>query len=80
MRQVASGLLVGTSELANLKRDDVEGTRKLENRDEPVKIGLVLAKDFEKQLTEIDVGIHGEASQLLTEERAVTEVKESIAG
>lgn len=40
LRQVASGLLVGTSELANLKRDDVEGTRKLENRDEPVKIGL----------------------------------------
>lgn len=78
--QGANGLRVGISALANLKRNDVEGTRKLENQDESVKSGLMLANDFEKKLAEIDAGIHGDASRMLSEERAVIGVKESCAG
>nr|POF02118.1 hypothetical protein CFP56_71806 [Quercus suber] len=55
----------------------MENMRKLENYAEHVKPGLALAKDFEKQLAEIDAGIHGEASGLMKEEGAVTKVMES---
>nr|POE79003.1 hypothetical protein CFP56_78475 [Quercus suber] len=75
--QEASGLRVGTSELTNFDRDNVENTRKLENYAEHVKPGLALAKDLKKQLAEIDAGIHGEASRFIKEEGAVTKVMES---
>ena len=58
----------------------MEGMRKLENRVEHVKTDLTLARDFEKKLVEIDAGIHGEASGLITKERVVTDVKENSVG
>uniref|UniRef100_A0A7N2KWY2 Uncharacterized protein n=1 Tax=Quercus lobata TaxID=97700 RepID=A0A7N2KWY2_QUELO len=74
----ANGLRVGTSEPTNFDRDDAKNTRKLENCAKHVKLGLALAKDFEKQLAKIDAGIHGEASGLMKEEGVVTKVMESI--
>ena len=56
----------------------MENTRKLEKCAKHVKPSLALAKDFKKQLAEIDAGIHGEASGLMKEEGAVTKVMESI--
>nr|POE76610.1 hypothetical protein CFP56_15304 [Quercus suber] len=78
--QGARGLQVGTSELTNVNRNDVEITRQLENCVEQVKPGLALAEDFEKKLIEIDAGIHGEVSRLMKEEGTVTEVIESSMG
>ena len=76
--QGVSGLRVGTSKPTNFDRDDMENTRKLEKCAEHVKPSLALAKDFKKQLAEIDAGIHGEASGLMKEKGVVTKVMESI--
>ena len=58
----------------------MEVMRKLENRVEHVKTDLTLARDVEKKLAEIDAGIYGEASGLMTKERVVTDVKENSVG
>nr|POE97187.1 hypothetical protein CFP56_75611 [Quercus suber] len=75
--QVAGGLQVGTSEPTNLEWDDPENTRKIENRAEQAKPDLALEKDFEKQLTEIDAGIHEEVSGLMKVVGTEHKVRES---
>jgi len=62
MGQATGELRVGKSELANLVRNDVDDSRLIKDCAEPVKLISVLGKDFEKQLAEIDAGIHGEVS------------------
>uniref|UniRef100_A0A7N2R7P6 DUF4283 domain-containing protein n=1 Tax=Quercus lobata TaxID=97700 RepID=A0A7N2R7P6_QUELO len=63
--QEVRGLQVGTSEPTYFDWDDAENTRKLENCVEQVKLGLALEKDFEKQLAEIEAGIHDEEARLM---------------
>ena len=63
--QEARGLQVGTSEPTNFDWENENNTRQLENCVEQVKPGLALEKDFEKQLAEIDAGIHDKDAELM---------------
>ena len=80
MGQVTDKPRVDKSELANLVRNDVDVTRPMKNCAEPVKPLSMLGKDFEKQLAEIDVGIHGEVSQMMKGEGFEKEVQENSKG
>ena len=80
MGQVTGKPRVDKSKLANLVRNDVDITRLMKNCAEPVKPLSVLGKDFEKQLAEIDAGIHGEVSQMMKGEGFEKEVQENSKG
>ena len=58
----------------------MDDMRLMENCAMLVKPISALARDFEKQLVEIDAGIHGEVSQMMIGEGFRNEVKKNSKG
>ena len=80
MGQVTGKPRVDKSELANLVRNDVDVTRLMKDCAVPIKPLPELGKDFEKQLAEIDAGIHGEVSQMMKGKGSEKEEQENGKG